>query len=473
LKKFLAIAVSVLFLLGFAASAFAIHAEIPSETQAVVAKGETQVTLGGSIRVRGEIRQNTTDLNDDLQDSMSWYDQRVRLSAGIKVSDDVTGLLMLESNGGGSDGYTWGSSNGAAGAYGVGNGKPTDMHINQAWINYTNDLINVKIGHMPLALGNKLFFDHRKFGDDAIVLYKDIDNIHIAGIVIKLSEGLVTTADICAVDLVNNLTGIAPPDGIPDVPIVLALPAAGACPVGTVAIDTSSAVDTAGAGDANGYVGLVAYKGDGYNISGDITWVDDNANTTDLYNLGVRADAKLSDLVTIRGDIEFQFGEASATVDLGGYAGMLGADFDLENFDIGVEVGIGSGDDPLTLDENEGFINSLSSGVPYITFVRGTRTGALGDNLGISNLTYLKATVKASPMDKMDVKGAVVYMLATEEPIPGGDDDIGIEIDASMHYSLAKNLKYWVEGGYLMAGDAYGANTDDAYALRHGIEMSF
>jgi len=39
MKKYLALALGVLFTLGFAASAFAIHAEIPAETQAVVAKG--------------------------------------------------------------------------------------------------------------------------------------------------------------------------------------------------------------------------------------------------------------------------------------------------------------------------------------------------------------------------------------------------------------------------------------------------
>jgi hypothetical protein len=467
----LAIAVSVLFLLGFAASAFAIHAEIPSETQAVVAKGETQVTLGGSIRVRGEIRENTTDFNSDLHDSTSWYDQRVRLSAGIKVSDDVSGLIMLESNGGGSDGYIWGpGGNSAVGIYPVGNSKPTDMHINQAWILYTNDLVNVKIGRMPLALGNLLFFDHRKFGDDAIVLYKDIDNIHLAFLTAKLNEGLTGGgADfLCGID-------VAPADGVVDDGSPLITPIAGACPAGTapfIVSTAASAVSTATAGDADAYVALVSYKGDGYNISGDITWVDDNSfgPNTDLYNLGARADIKLSDLVTLRGDVEFQFGSLSDTVDFGGYAFMLGADFDLETLDIGVEAGLGSGDDNPADGDFDMFVNSLSSGVPYIAFVRGTRTP---DNSGISNLTYIKATVKASPMDKMTVKGALIYMMLTEELVPGGDDDEGIEIDASMHYNLAKNLKYWVEGGYFMAGDAKGTNADDAYALRHGIELTF
>jgi hypothetical protein len=58
LKKYLALMLGVLFVLSFAASAFAIHAEIPSETQAVVAKGGTQITLGGELRTRGWWKDN-------------------------------------------------------------------------------------------------------------------------------------------------------------------------------------------------------------------------------------------------------------------------------------------------------------------------------------------------------------------------------------------------------------------------------
>src|SRR5512135_638050 len=58
LKKFLAVILGALFVLSFAASAFAIHAEIPSDTQAVVAPGATQITLGGELRVRGWYTDN-------------------------------------------------------------------------------------------------------------------------------------------------------------------------------------------------------------------------------------------------------------------------------------------------------------------------------------------------------------------------------------------------------------------------------
>ena len=53
MKKYLALVLGVLFVLSFAASAFAIHAEIPSETQAVVSAQDIQIKLSGEIRVRG------------------------------------------------------------------------------------------------------------------------------------------------------------------------------------------------------------------------------------------------------------------------------------------------------------------------------------------------------------------------------------------------------------------------------------
>ena len=118
MKKYLALVLGVLFTLGFAASAFAIHAEIPAETQAIVAKGTTQVTLGGEIRLRGELRNNT-DLDKaggqvtatsagENADTTSFYDGRVRLRIQADVSKNTMGVIHLESGGNAfKDTYTW------------------------------------------------------------------------------------------------------------------------------------------------------------------------------------------------------------------------------------------------------------------------------------------------------------------------------------------------------------------------------
>ena len=87
MKKYLAIILGVLFVLSFAASAFAIHSEIPSETQAIVAKGTTQITLGGELRTRGWYEKNIDATKMPTStNSEAWYDERVRLSVEANVA---------------------------------------------------------------------------------------------------------------------------------------------------------------------------------------------------------------------------------------------------------------------------------------------------------------------------------------------------------------------------------------------------
>ena len=97
MKKSLLIVLSMLLVMGFATTVFAVHAEIPAETQSVVAKGATQITLGGSIRFRGETKVNTGDFLDDRADNFSGYDGRVRLSVDCQVSPNTMGRIQLES----------------------------------------------------------------------------------------------------------------------------------------------------------------------------------------------------------------------------------------------------------------------------------------------------------------------------------------------------------------------------------------
>lgn len=441
MKKFIAIAISTLFILGLAATAFAIHAEIPAETQAVVAKHPTQITLGGSIRTRGALDKVRFD---DNFPSKSSYDERVRLSTDVKVSDQVRGFVMLESGSGNTDVYTWGGVNcdttpcGATGVYQEGNTKQSSMDILEAWIEYTPEIVGIKIGHMPLALGNKLFFDHTKFGDDAIVLYKTIDNVHIAALTAKFNERATGHAD-----------------------------------------------------DADAYVALATYKGEGFDLSGDVTYVDDRAflGTTGgeahLYNLGLRGNAKVA-MLNVYGDIELQAGDYDVLVvsgDFKGWAGQIGAKTNLDGINLGLEFGMGSGQDPTEVTTDiKTFVTSLSAvrTVPNAYVYDYRAVGSLGiQYAGIANTTYVKASVTAPLTEKLTGNVEAFWLKATEDvSINGGplDDSLGYEIDGTVKYQLAKGLVYWVEAGYLIVGDAYNFPTrdaDNAYGIRHGIELTF
>ena len=110
MKKYIAIIAAMLFVLGFAASAFAIHAEIPAETSAIVVKGDSTVTLGGEIRMRGEIKE--TDFDSDT-DTTAAYDGRVRIGVDVKVAPNASGYIQLETSkqdDDTTDTYTWGDA---------------------------------------------------------------------------------------------------------------------------------------------------------------------------------------------------------------------------------------------------------------------------------------------------------------------------------------------------------------------------
>jgi len=53
---------------------------------------------------------------------------------------------------------------------------------------------------------------------------------------------------------------------------------------------------------------------------------------------------------------------------------------------------------------------------------------------------------------------------------------LGWELDGKVSYNIAKNLTYWVEGGYMWTGKAYDwsdGHADNMYAVRHGLQLNF
>ncbi|MDP2156946.1 MAG: hypothetical protein Q8K68_04465, partial [Nitrospirota bacterium] len=195
MKKILVVLAAAVLVLSFAGAALAIHAEIPAETQAIVAKGSTQITLGGEIRVRGWYYNNLAPYGTAAvpgtpveSNSKANWDQRVRLNIDAQVTPNVQAYIQLESStaiDGQKDTWTWGNLN----------TKPATMNIAQAWILYTGSGLfgfnsGLKVGHMPLKLGEGQFFDNTQFGDDAVVFFMDpTKELHIGLLTIKASDG--------------------------------------------------------------------------------------------------------------------------------------------------------------------------------------------------------------------------------------------------------------------------------------------
>ena len=448
MKKSLLIVLSMLLVMGFATTVFAVHAEIPAETQSVVAKGTTQITLGGQVRVRG-FYQNNLDFNDDVGDNYSILETSVRLKLDAQVTPNTQAMVEIrDTKTGGDDDFTWGDDSGGfndsngiytKGGEAMGDGTGNLQFI-QAWIQSKNLFgtpLGIKLGHMPIQLGDGLFFSHTKNGDDAILLFADpMKELHVALANVKFQEGTTTLND-----------------------------------------------------DSNAYVALSTYKGAGFNLSGDVTYINDQDNgaaagtqALHFWNVGLRGDTKVAGL-GLKADVELQTGKLKATTETKykGYAVLVGADYTVNNIDLGLQYAYGKGDDSDTSNKYEGFVTIVdntwhSAYNPWVYEYR--VAGGSGTTLdGISNTQSLRGTI-GSKVTK-DLSGKL-YLWWLKVPDPGSnvDDEAGYEIDWDVKYKIDKNLTYFVEGGYLFAGDYYKTITgtrspDNPWAVRHGVTLSF
>jgi hypothetical protein len=467
-KKYLALIVSLVFVLGFAASAFAVQAEIPADTKAVIAKGTTQVTIGGELRFRGEVRNNTADFLNSKNDHDQYYDMRIRLSIEAKVTPNTTGFIMLDSgNENDKDNVTWGDysnygeKTGAKGLYKVGNTQKGDVRILQAWLQHQGSgLLGIpafiKVGHMPIKLGNGLFLDHTYFGDDAILLgIEPIKNMNVILHTIKFREYNSTTMPL----YLNE--------------------------------------------DADAYGLIFSYAFDkASSISADVTYVNhqnlgQTANgvpastpTINLWNVGLRGNTEFSGFGLLE-DVEFQFGKVKNFGNepkFKGYAGWLGAYYKVNPVKIYLDFAYGSGGNSDDTDIKT-FMTTQGQEKHY-TYVYEYRTkGAAGEQYGgIANTWFVRLGANADLTKKLNGDLSVYYLSAVKDyfgaPVYSGgtktdSKDIGIEVDATLTYQIDKNLKCWIEGGYLFAGDywktAITKTTDknDAFAARIGIQVNF
>lgn len=478
MKKYLALVLGVLFTLGFAASAFAIHAEIPAETQAVVAKGSTQITLGGEIRLRGELTRNTdvdkaggqvtaTSAGENA-DTDSKYDGRVRLRIQADVSKNTMGVIHLESGSLSTDTYTWASTAGEGkGTYTSGNGKKGTLDILEAWIQHKFNMgvpAGIKVGHMPLKLGEGLFLNHSKFGDDIVMLFMNpTKELHVALLTAKFTEGTTSAAD-----------------------------------------------------DADAYIALATYTSGKTSVGLDVTMLDDKRvwitsagslstsagakdGGTQLYNVGLRASTEVGGF-GLKGDVEMQSGESTAeaanttlcttnackTVKHKGYAYLVGASYKLNPVKLSLDYAYGSGDNNSVDDKNNSFA-TLGSNVQNYTYVYEYRVETANDskNTGLTNTEYIKLGATADLTKDLNIDANLYLLSAVKKKsisVSGGNTTtgdskkIGTELDAKITYKLDKNLVYFVEGGYLWTGAFYDSATvaaDDAYAVRHGLTLSF
>ncbi|MDA8085247.1 MAG: alginate export family protein [Nitrospiraceae bacterium] len=437
-KKSIALILGLFFVLSFAATAFAIQAEIPSETTAIVAAGSTNITLSGDLRVRGWFKDNLTQAGVPTKNANdAYYDERVRLAVDAS-SGPVSGRIHLESNLGSNDVSVWGN--------GSFDGKQSNgLGILEAWINYAGSGLlgvpsGIKVGHMPLALGPApLFFDHRKFGDDAIVAYASpAPNVHLTALTIK-------------------------------------------------AVDQSQATNSDNK-DIDAYVAVANGEFAKQELGVDFTYVNDpsgaylaSGQSLSLQDLGLFGAGSISG-IGYTAEADFQFGKLNDTVDASGYGLWLNLNYKLAPITIRALFAYGSGNDGSDATKNKQLINFLSSDRRYTLVYEYTlKTAAGAEHTGIANTQVYNVGIDYNPLAALKLSLDGYYLRANEltaaETALGQNKDLGTEVDFNATYQLTKNLTYFFNAGVLSEGDFYKkqAATADTTptVIMHGLEMAF
>jgi hypothetical protein len=493
-RKYFAVLLAVLLILSFAVTAFA--------------EDKTEITIGGKILVRGWYFDNVTGLSGHNvlpgdTESAAFYSTNVNLSVDAKVADNIRGMVEVETakDGNANSGlFYWGD---AARGY---DSKPNaDILIRQAWIQYTGAGLGIpagiKIGHMPISLGEKQFLNNERFGDDAILVWIDpTKEFHLAAGTVKLNEGNVLshTDDLNGYVLIG--TYMLNKDNTLGFNWVWAQ-SDGNCP--------SSLTDT-GETDDNGNEILISSP-------------SPNVKSLNFHNVGVHANGKVAGL-TYAAEADWQFGKLEALdtpdTDFGtilfptrdikpkGWAVMAKLGYQLDPVNLRASFAMGSGDDNATDGDCKEFqtlqgpdYGATARLVHYTQiYERTVRTAALEaaltttpggntTNTGIANTTYYNLGVDVTPMKELGISLDGYLLRATKT---GGWEDvvseaagesvsvskkIGWEVDSRISYKLAKNLTYYIEAGLFKPGDfykdAFGVDKKTVKQAVHGLSLTF
>jgi len=495
-KKYLAVLFGALFILSFAATAFAIH-ETTEPNEAVVAQGAAKITLGGKIIVRGWYFDNINTQVVDLEaasipevntgalpvdtGSQALYTTNAYFTVDAKIGDNIQGFMELETS-------SKESNNSGVQYWGTYDTKnDQELKFRQLWIQYTGSGLlgspaGLKVGHMPIVLGEMQFLRNDRFGDDAILLWVDpVKEMHLLIGTTKLNEGNTAIGDINSTD------------------------------------------------DLDGYVALMTYMLDKDNTigvnymlahsNGNLPSLADwqgipNCETLNFQNVGIHANGKIVGL-SYAAEADMNFGKAENVLETSNDAKFKGwgvfakLGYMLDPVNIRASFAMGSGDDEyeditskdMDVDEFQTLQGTDATGAiarfTHYTqiYERSVRTAAAeaivstfpGGNIrstGIANTTYFNLGFDVNPIKEISVSVDGFYLQATEtgawEDIVGNsvDDSLGWEIDSKINWKIAKNLSYFIEAAMFKPGDfykdAFGDNADETVTQAvHGLLLTF
>jgi hypothetical protein len=373
---------------------------------ATTASAAVENQFGGYWRNRNFVQDNFSG-----QDTSSYYrgDNRTRLFYTAKFNDDFKFVNKFEFN------SVWGDNNGGdIGADG------STWVVKNSYADFNVGAVNAKLGIQAATIARGFIFDDDFSG---AMVTPSFGNVSIPLVYIHSSnDDLGSSAKIF-----NPITNDATDEHI------------------------AAALFSIKISDAVKVVPYVVY----HTQSGEF----------DNYYIGVDADAKLGS-VSVWGTGIFNGGEINDTDNMG-FLAAAGADAGI----VHGQAFYATGDDDATDSDNDQFISAPGSSYYWSeimglgVFDNRASNGSLGDD--ITNVMAANAGVTIKPMDKLKIDGDVWYAMLAEDNA-AGEDELGVEFDAKLTYTIMENLTAEGVFAYLISGDATG----DEDVLEGGVRFS-
>lgn len=408
MKKSLSLLLSTLFVFVLSASAFAINAEIPSDTQAVVAKSPTQVTVSGEIRVRLEDASTGTTGVQSQEKVL----QRTRLNIAADVVKNTKVFISLQ------DSRAWGEE---ANTITTGNeGQGVDLSQGYFQIDKLGGQpLSLKVGRQLLAYGDQRLIGHLEWANqarrfDAVKLMYDTKAFSLDFWSAKVGEPAATTTT-------------------PTLP----------------------------AGDKDScFRGLYATVKTIPSNTLDLYLLQDKNDVTkrDVYTYGARIAGKVSSF-DYTGELALQTGDSSATASQDSHAYALKAGYTIPsamNFRIGAEYDYATGNEGDAT-ATEAFQNLYPTNHYLYGFT---------DDIGWSNISAFSVNLSLKPTKDLWL-GAEYWDYNLAQANAAGNKDRGTEFNIMARYSVNSNVKLEATWARRTAGSA-GASDYYARAMADG-----
>lgn len=407
MKKSLSLLLSTLFVFVLSASAFAINAEIPSDTQAVVAKSPAQVTVSGEIRVRLEDASTGTK---GIQ-SREVILQRTRLNIAADVVKNTKVFISLQ------DSRSWGEE---ATTISTGNeGQSVDLSQGYFQIDKLGGQpLSLKVGRQLLAYGDQRLIGHLEWANsgrrfDAVKLMYDTKAFSLDFWSAKVGEpGASSVAATAANDKDSCFRGL----------------------YATVKTIPSNTLDLYLLQDKN-----------------DLT-------KRDVYTYGARIAGKVSSF-DYAGELALQTGDNALNVSQDSHAYALKAGYTIPsamNLRIGAEYDYATGNKGDAT-ATEAFQNLYPTNHYLYGFT---------DDIGWSNISAFSVSLSIKPTKDLWL-GAEYWDYNLAQANAAGKKDRGTEFNVMARYSVNSNVKLEATWARRTAGSA-GASDYYARAMADG-----